>query len=149
MLVGLKLYHVDFKIDQNYQEKKMIIEREVDISYVSDKFPSTDFSVIEDAQILEDSFNFGFIYWQSTVPINKQAWLEFFMFEPFENSTISYITRSIQVAPDIIRQSDNQVLFQNYHFELFKDYNMGYFNYLDPDYNLMSLEFKIMMNIHN
>lgn len=59
---------------------------------------------------------------------------------------VSYDSISLQVAPDMVRESDGQVLWVNHHFEYKKDHDYAWFNYLDTDYNFLNIELKLPRN---
>lgn len=82
---------------------------------------------------MDNRKSYGFISWKSAVKINNQAWLEFFIFDTTKLRMDSYDQRSLHVAPDIVRDTDNQVLFVNHHFEFKPDSEYVSFNYLNFD----------------
>lgn len=143
MMAGLKFFIIDFNID-TYGFTSM---KELDLSYLQDKFPSTDFSRIRDCQVLDEKRGYGFVSWKSSLN-NNQAWLEFFYEDPEKRAYASYDQVSLNVAPDLVRESDNQILFVNHHFEFKKDSEYVWFNYLDEEYNLISIDLKLPRNIH-
>ena len=57
-----------------------------------------------------------------------------------------YSTFTMPVAPDLIRPSDNRLLFVNYHFEFIPGSDYAWFNYLDPENTLMNLGLKLPRN---
>ena len=77
MMVGLKFYIVDFIIDS----MELQIRKELDLRYLSEKFPSTDFSRVRDIQVLDDKKSYGFLSWKSAIAINNQAFIEFFIYD--------------------------------------------------------------------
>ena len=52
----------------------------------------------------------------------------------------------MKVAPDVVSETDNQLLFKNHHFEFKRDNDFAWFNYLDLDYNFVQIELKLPRN---
>ena len=102
MMVGLKFYIVDFLIP--YLEVQ--IKKTVDLWYLEDKYPGTDFSKVRDCQILDDRKSYGFITWKSPIKALKEAQIEFFLYNATGRTMYSYDSLTINVAPDLVRPSD-------------------------------------------
>jgi hypothetical protein len=142
MMVGLKFYIVDFLIP--YLEVQ--IKKTVDLWYLEDKYPDIDFSKVRDCQILDDRKSYGFITWKSPIKALKEAQIEFFLYNSTGRTMYSYDSFTANVAPDLVRPSDSQVLFTNHHFEYIQGSDYAWFNYFDVDNNLINLNLKLPRN---
>lgn len=57
-----------------------------------------------------------------------------------------YSSFTMDVSPDLIRPSDQRLLFVNYHFEYIPGSDYAWFNYLDPENTLINLGLKLPRN---
>lgn len=101
-MVGLKFYIVDFLIPA----LEVQIRKQIDLWYLEDKYPGTDFSRVRDCQILDDRKSYGFITWKSPIKALQEAQIEFFLYNSTGRSMYTYDSLTINVAPDMVRPSD-------------------------------------------
>ena len=102
MMVGLKFYIVEFPLPK----MEVLVKKQIDLGFLEEKYPATDFSKIRDCQVLDDSKSYGFVTWKSPTKEKKQAIVEFFLYNSTGRTMYSYDSMTINVAPDLFRATD-------------------------------------------